>query len=208
MRNHRTVIVACVLLLSAIGAAAHQVSPPARAVIEGARVQGGRETVVPLDLQVVIARFQGEKRLSSVPYVLAVNANSGAAQLNMGAEVPVPTTSFTPVDGKSTPVTSFSYRNVGTSISVSAQSADDGRFEVDLSVDEHSVGMTALDFDRPPGAALRLNDAGQGQWPTFRNFKSRNKVLLRSGQTRQYTAATDRISGETIRIEVTLNVVK
>jgi hypothetical protein len=42
----------------------------------------------------------------------------------------------------------------------------------------------------------------------MRNFKSRNRLLLRDGQTRQYTAATDRVNGETIRIEVTLRVVK
>jgi hypothetical protein len=44
--------------------------------------------------------------------------------------------------------------------------------------------------------------------PAFRNFKSRNRLLLRDGQTRQYTAATDRITGETVRIEVSLKVVK
>ena len=45
--------------------------------------------VIPLEVQVVIAKYQGEKRISSLPYILAVNANSSQAQLNIGAEVPV-----------------------------------------------------------------------------------------------------------------------
>ena len=44
--------------------------------------------------------------------------------------------------------------------------------------------------------------------PVFKSFKTRNRLLLRNGQTRQFTAATDRVSGETVRIEVTLTVVK
>ena len=46
---------------------------------------------MPLEVQVVISRYQGDKRVSSMPYVLVVNANAQAAiELNMGAEVPIP----------------------------------------------------------------------------------------------------------------------
>jgi hypothetical protein len=44
--------------------------------------------------------------------------------------------------------------------------------------------------------------------PVFRSFRSTNTLVLRDGQTRQFTAATDRVSGEVVRIDVTLNVVK
>ena len=44
--------------------------------------------------------------------------------------------------------------------------------------------------------------------PVFKSFKARNRILLRPGVMRQFTAATDRISGETVRIEVTLTTVK
>ena len=33
-------------------------------------------------------------------------------------------------------------------------------------------------------------------------------LVLRDGQTRQFSAATDRVNGEVVRIEVTLRVVK
>ena len=170
---------------------------PAASPPSGARPVQQRPAIVPLDVQVVIGKYQGDKRISSVPYLLAVNANSTQAQLNIGSEVAVPVSTFAPVasDDKSkpSPMRSWNYRHVGTSISASAQSVDADRFELDLSIDETGVGTNAVDG----------NDL-----PTFKTFKARNKLLLRSGQSRMFTAATDRVSGETVRIEVSLTVVK
>jgi type II secretory pathway component GspD/PulD (secretin) len=146
--------------------------------------------------------YQGDKRVSSMPYVLVVNANAQAAiELNMGAEVPIPSTAFVPAAGdtKAQPaLRSFTYRNIGTNIVSRASSAEDGRFELTINIDESSV-YTKEDG---PGAS------SVGDMPVFRSFKSRNMLLLRDGQTRQYTAATDRASGETLKIDVTLKVVK
>jgi hypothetical protein len=44
--------------------------------------------------------------------------------------------------------------------------------------------------------------------PAFRSFTSSFNLLLKDGQTAQHTAATDPISGEVIRVDVTLNVLK
>jgi hypothetical protein len=176
--------------------AAEQPAPPAA---QGARVQG-RGPVIPLEVQVTISRYQGEKKISSMPYLLAVNSNSADAQLTMNVDVPVASTTFTAAsDDKPgpAPLVSFNYRGVGTNIQCGASTADDGRFEINLGVDETSVVPSSEgQVGTRPGM------------PAFRNFKSRNRVLLRDGQTRQYTAATDRISGETVRIEVSLKVVK
>lgn len=175
------------------------VAAPARPV--------GRQ-LIPTELQVVVARYQGEKRIGSVPYMLTVNAVAGGGlgnnvertQLTIGSEVAVPTTTFTAqTDGKSTqPLRSFSYRNVGTVMSAAAVTADNGQYEVELQIDESSVGSNA--FDGRGGSPAEM--------PVFKSFKARNRILLRPGQMRQFTAATDRVSGETVRIEVTLTVVK
>ena len=188
------VAVATCVVLSAGSATAQD--PTVAAPQPGARPVQQRPAIVPLDVQVVIGKYQGDKRISSVPYLLAVNANSSQAQLNIGSEVAVPVTNFVPIgtdDKAKPPMRSFNYRNIGTSISASAQSVDADRFELDLSIDETGVGTNAVDG----------NDL-----PTFKTFKTRNKLLLRSGQSRMFTAATDRVSGETVRIEVTLTVVK
>lgn len=167
--------------------------------------------LVSLDVQVVITRSQGDKQISRLPYTLAVTANSrNESQLNMGSEVPVPSTTFTPMAAAKppqggappeppTPLRSFSYRTVGTVISCRAASGADGQYELTLSVDDTSV--LASDQTTPPATIV-------ASMPVFRSFKSRNTLLLADGQTRQYTAAADRVSGEVVRVEVTLKVVK
>jgi len=61
---------------------------------------------VPLKIQVVISRYQGEKKISSLPYSLSITGGGGSvaeniaagpsfigrANLRMGAKVPVATT--------------------------------------------------------------------------------------------------------------------
>ena len=42
--------------------------------------------------------------------------------------------------------------------------------------------------------------------PVFRSFESSNTLVLRDGQSRQYTAAADRVTGESIRVDVALTV--
>ena len=154
---------------------------------------------IPLEIEVVITRYDGTKKVSSLPYTLAVNANGTEVQLNMGAEVAVPSTAFTPLaqgGANVSPLTSYNYRSVGTGIITRATTAEDGRFDLQLSIDDSSVYTNPA---APPGL---------GQVPAFRSFRSRNTLLLRDGQTREYTAATDRVSGEVVKVSVTLKVVK
>ena len=47
-----------------------------------------------------------------------------------------------------------------------------------------------------------------GDIPSFRSFRTSFSVMLRDGQTTQHTSATDPVTGEVIRIDVTLNVMK
>ncbi len=151
--------------------------------------------LVPLQVEISIARYQGDKRTSLLPYSVAVNANGERSSLQIGTEVPVAATTA-PAGAQGT--RSFNYRSVGTSINCGARDGGDGRFEVELQIDDN---------------ALYTSDTAQGahvvaEMPVFRTFRSRNMLLLRDGQSRQYTAATDRVSGESVRIEVTLRVVK
>jgi type II secretory pathway component GspD/PulD (secretin) len=128
---------------------------------------------------------------------LAVNSDNVSSQLNVGANIPVPTTTFAPAGGNTAPLVSYNYQNIGTNIDCRVTLTEDGRFDLTVSVDETTVVTNA---DAVAGAVAGV--------PVMRSFKSRNRLLLRDGQTRQYTAATDRVNGETIRIEVTLRVVK
>jgi hypothetical protein len=200
VKPHRLTLVIVGLVAVVVSAAAQEPKPSSEAqpqAQEGAKAAGGRRPLVPLEVQVSISRYQGEKRISSMPYVLAVNANSADAQLTMNVDVPVATTAFAGSGDKGpAPLRSFNYRPVGTNIVCGATTAEDGRFEITIGIDESSV--------------VPSSDAGGTgpDMPAFRNFKSRNRLLLRDGQMRQYTAATDRVTGETVRVDVTLRVVK
>lgn len=152
--------------------------------------------LVPLDVQVVVNRFQGEKRISSLPYALAVNANDrSVSSIRMGARVPVVGTP--PGSAPNTPV-HVTYENVGTNIDCFARTTEDGRFQVSLTIEDSSVYQNVEGAVAPTAAGR----------PVMRSFRSVNTLVLRDGQVRQFTAATDRVNGEVVRIEVTLRVVK
>lgn len=142
----------------------------------------------PVQVQVVISRYRSDKKVASMPYLLSVPVNSGVGRLQVGGQVPVPST------GQG----AMQYRNVGTSIDVTIRSGGDGRYEVSTNVSESAVageGQPALNV--VPGIA-----------PVLRTYTSNSTLLLRDGQTSQFNAATDPISGETVRVDVTLNVQK
>jgi hypothetical protein len=174
---------------------------------ESAKAQAFRDDLqrlVPLSVDVTVTRYQGEKKISSMPYVLAVNANklgqAGPALLRMGAKVPVPTIAAPPENpaGPAGPMPGpVNYQDIGTNIDCSAKVVEDG-FELRMSVSDTSVYANIQDKATPT----------VGNMPVFRSFQSTNTLVLRDGQSREFTAATDRVSGEVIRIAVTLKVVK
>jgi hypothetical protein len=157
--------------------------------------------VVSLKVQLVVSRFQGEKKVSSVPYTLSATAGDSRyelARLRIGTQVPIPSAGpAPPVDGKPTPPGSaFSYRDVGTNIDCMTRSVGDRQFQVQLTVEQTSVVMEGKPKDGAPNA------------PMFRSFRVVNSAVLKDGETTQFTTATDSVSGEIVRIDVTLNVVR
>jgi hypothetical protein len=154
---------------------------------------------VPLKVTVVLSRYQGEKRLASMPYVIGVMASGWGAgpktTLRMGVDVPVATSGAA--------ASTFNYRSVGTNIDCGASfdEATPGIFQIGLTVSDSSL---SLDSGRKPAAATGIAP----DMPSFRNFNSSFTALLRDGQTMQYTSATDPVTGELMKIDVTLALMK
>ena len=157
---------------------------------------------VDMSVEVTISRYRGDELISSLPYVLSLtSAGGGPASLRMGAEVPV-LTMMQPATPDGAPVPGlhggpFNYRPVGTQIDSFARSVGNDRYRVTVIIEESSVyddDETSTEAFRAPGA------------PVFRSFESSNTLVLRDGQSRQYTAAVDRVTGESIRVDVTLTV--
>jgi len=150
-------------------------------------------------------RLLARRRPPVLPYTLSVNAGSRAT-LRMGAKVPVmmitaPTTPFKGADGNAVPaVGPVQYRDVGTNIDcIVMRPTEDGRFQVELTFDDSSVYGEGL----APGT----NAPAAGN-PSFRSFRASDSLMLKDGQTAQFTTATDKVSGDVIKVDVTLTVVK
>jgi hypothetical protein len=155
-----------------------------------------KPTLVPLKLMLVVSRTIGEKKISTLPYTLWVTANRpGETNLRMGVEVPVPTSVFTK---EGAPTASYHYRNVGTNIDCSVVSSAEGSFNVSITLNDSSIQFESKDASRPGSLGV----------PSFRNFVAKFGILIKDGQTAQYTSATDPVSGETLRVDITLNVLK
>jgi hypothetical protein len=189
MRARPLSIATGVLVLAQIAAATAQDKP------------APPQKLTPLRVQVVISRFQGEKKIATAPYTMAVTASPSPqlARLRIGTEVPIATpASAPPADGKTPPSASIQYRPVGTNIDCTVRAADEASFEVQLTIEESSV----LD----DGQQQKLQTPRNA--PAFRSFRFTNSAVLRDGQTTQFTNAADALTGEIVRVDVTLNVVK
>jgi len=156
---------------------------------------------VSLKVSLVFSRYQGDKKISSVPHTLWATATDGRTptSLRLGTQIPVPTTVFGK-DGEKTQ--SYNYRDVGTNIDVNASTALDGFYKIQITITDSSVYYP--DQSEP---AARSTTASTGA-PAFRNFNSSFTLYLKDGQTAQSTAVTDPVSGQSIKLDATLNVQK
>ena len=156
---------------------------------------------VSLKVSLVFSRYQGDKKISSVPHTLWATATDGRTPttLRLGTQIPVPTTIFGK-EGEKTQ--SYNYRDVGTNIDVNASNAQDGFYKIQITITDSSVYYP--DQSEP---AARSTTASTGA-PAFRNFNSSFTLYLKDGQTAQSTAVTDPVSGQSIKLDATLNVQK
>ena len=195
MTKHLQTIALVLAFALASSATVRTQEKPAAPVAKPAPVEVPK---TPLKVQVLISRYQGEKKLSGLPYTLSVNADSHAT-LRMGAKVPVMMimTANMPKDvPQGGPI---QYQDVGTDIDCYVWKADDGRYRLEITISDTSVygyGPAANDNRPAPGN------------PSFRSFRASDSMMLRDGQTSQFTTATDKVSGEIVKVDVTLTVVK
>lgn len=168
---------------------------------------------VPLQVQVVLARFQGDTQVSRVPYLLSVNAVSPRlpprpAQLRMGRELPgepgrPPSSGAGVVQDAATSAAGNGQRHpsrpVGTNIDCRATVTDDGRYQVSVTIEDSWLSLDAQSLQRATTG---------GEPPIIRTFRFSNGLPLRDGQSALFAEAPDTITGELVRVEVTMAVVR
>jgi hypothetical protein len=157
---------------------------------EGGPAAGGGGGVVPLRLEITLARTDATRSVDERTYVLWFNTEDGPATLKTGVEMPVAVTTFEAAHPQGTPpTTNYQYRNVGVNLQCNAKPVGDGRYKLDLQFEQSSTQAAP----RGPGG------------PNFRTAGGHFKLVLRDGQSSAADIATSAV-GEGLRMQATLHV--
>lgn len=161
---------------------------------EKPKVEEQAKPAIPIKVQIVFAEYDGEKKISSMPYTFMVIAGGryNNSSLRTGIRIPVE------IDGKDQKTT---YMDVGSNVDCDVAVQDDGRFLVHLILDRSGL------YPNKSSEGERLVSQPNGQ-PIIHAFRTNESLLLKDGQTLENTASTDPLNGHTMRVTVTLNVLK
>jgi len=196
MLKHLMVVTVIVLLAMQANAQDAKSAEPSRAARSSDARVADSKNIVPLKVTVVFTEYDGEKKLSSLPYALFLKADDNShfvGRVRMGVRVPIWT------GGKESTI---QYQDVGSNLDCYAQAAEDGKYLLDLSLERSSIYPNSSEYP----AASKPDE--QPRQPLVRQFRANLALMLRDGQTTQNTVATDPLNGHTVKVEVTLNVVK
>ena len=152
---------------------------------------------VPIKVQIVFTEFDGDKKISSMPYSFVVIADEKvggyySTTLRTGVRVPIE------LDRKDEKIT---YLDVGSNIDCGIRTEDDGRFHLYLTFDRSALYPNKS----AEGERLITNSGGQ---PLVRQFRASENLILKDGQTSETLLSTDPHNGHSLRVSVTINVQK
>ena len=180
----------CLLLIAALCLPVLQLSAQDKPKTEE-RVKGA----TPIKVLIVFTEYDGEKKISSMPYTFTVISEKGheyGTSLRTGIRVPVELESK---DQKTT------YLDIGTNIDCAIKGEDQGLFHLSLIFDRSAL------YPNKSGEGERLV-ANTGSQPLIRSFRTNENMILKDGQTSEGVLSTDPLTGHTLRVTVTINVQK
>jgi hypothetical protein len=131
-------------------------------------------------------RLRGESTTATRPYTVALHADAGSAHVFVGLQVPI--TVFEK-DGPSNLV-----KSAGVDAQVSVATLLDGRYRLDAKFEEDSLLAT--------GAGTEATTAGGN--PILRAVKGQSTVTLREGETVPFASAVDPVTGDVVRVDLTV----
>jgi hypothetical protein len=202
----RTLVLAAAMTVLAAMEPAAQSGQPA-----GAQEAAGRQTAgeaPQLKVQITLSRSKPGAETTTLPFELMILADGRQnTTVNVGVDVPTPGS-----EG------SIRYRRVGNNISVSRASYTNGAVRLDISVEDSSIHTdTATQAQRSTAVVPTtggnvmvpiLAGPQATTWPTFRSFQTVASLSMREGETVQFTLATDKQTGETLRVSVSASRVR
>jgi hypothetical protein len=191
MKRFTTAAALCTILVCAPGGRAQEKT-------KGDMKAETKREITPIRVHVVVAEYDGDKKVSSLPYTLPLNAENprgGKASIRMGLRVPI-------VVSGGEGAKQVQYQDLGTNLDGWAGRMEDGGFDLHLYVERSSAYSSA--GQKTVGAGV----SEVSTQPVIQQFKAEFDLQVREGQTLQSTLATDPLSGRVTKIEVTVNRVK
>ena len=151
----------------------------------------------PVRVQIVFAEYDGDKKVSSMPYAFTVITDEKvggnySTSLRTGIRVPI---ELENKDQKTT------YLDIGSNIDCGIRTEEDGRFHLYLIFDRSAL------YPNKSTEGERLVASPGGQ-PVIRQFRTSENLILKDGQTSENLVSTDPLNGHTLRVSVTINVQK
>ena len=199
MLKYFMVAVAIALLPTQASAQDAKSAEPAKSARASDSKVPDAKNIVPLKVTVIFNEYDGEKKLSSLPYTLFVKTDESSrfvGRVRMGVKMPIW------IGGKDSTV---QYQDIGSNLDCFAQAAEDGKYFLDLTLERSSIYPSSSGKEEYP-AASKADD--QPHAPVVRAFRANLILMLHDGQTIQNTIATDPLNGHVVKVDVTLNVVK
>src|ERR1051325_8269058 len=101
-------------------------------------------SIVPLKVTITLSKYQGDKKVSSMPYELTMRTDNNKVSIRMGTQVPTPTFGSpnpAAADPTRPPPTigPFVMRDVGTNIDCYASNLDNGLYAVTVTIEDSSI---------------------------------------------------------------------
>ena len=200
MKHARSVLVIAMAAAATAAPHAQEQSAQASASTQGtATAEPTRNralaSIVPLKLTIVLSKYRGEKKIGSEPYELSVRTDNNKASIRMST----PPLLLPPSPPGAAGAPPAPRPTLFTNIDCSATNLDDGRFAVTVTIEDSSL----YEDNQRSGDGSKSESTR-----SVRMFRTTNALVLRDGQSTEFTAATDKVSGEVIKAAVTLAVVK
>jgi hypothetical protein len=167
-------------LLATTSVALGQESPPAKPA-EAERTPGKR-----LRVEFRETRQRGETTTATRSYVLLLHADAEPARVFVGPVVAMTTSE------QGTLTTQF--KDAGVSAQASARTLSDGGYRLDAQFEDSS----------PLGSGGGVTDIRAADNPILRVVKGKSRLSLREGQTLPFVGTVDPVSGEVVRVDVTV----
>lgn len=183
------------LLLSAMSFAP-QLSLAQQSPQEKAKSEEHAQPNIPVRVQVVFSEYDGEKKISSMPYSFTAITNEKlggyySASLRTGVRIPI----------EAGAEQKTSYMDVGSNIDFGIRTTDDERYHLYMIFERSALSSNS-------GSQTEKIQASRPDVPPLvHQFKASVNMILKDGQTSE-TISTDPINGHSLRISVTINVIK